>query len=79
MKVKFARSRHNAKQTTFTSPTGARRLKHDGNVVSKSMHNIAQIMTSRPVEVAVARKRLHLKFPSSALQEKLQERTLTYY
>ena len=56
MKVKYSRSRHNAKQTTFTSPPGARRLKHDGDVVSKSMRNIAQIMTSRPVEVAVAPK-----------------------
>ena len=25
MKVKYSRSRHNAKQTSFTSPTGARR------------------------------------------------------
>ena len=65
MKVKYSRSRHNAKQTSFTLPMGARRLKHDGNVGSKSMRNIAQIMTSRPVEVAVARKRLHLKFPNN--------------
>ena len=50
MKVEYSRSRHNAKQTSFTSPTGPRR------VMSKSMRNIAQIMTSRPVEVAVAPK-----------------------
>ena len=29
---------------------------HDGNVVSKSTRNIAQIMKSRPLEVAVASK-----------------------
>ena len=33
-----------------------RRWKHDGNVVSKGMRNIAQIITSSPVEVAVAPK-----------------------
>ena len=60
MKVNFSRSRHNASR-----PVSRRRREHDGNVVSKSMRNIAQIMTSRPVEVAVARKRLHLKFPNN--------------
>ena len=30
---------------------------HDGNVVSRSMRNIQQMMTSRPVEVAVAPKK----------------------
>ena len=30
MKVKYSRSRHNAKQTSFTSPTGARRLQNGG-------------------------------------------------
>ena len=34
MKVKYLRSRRNAKQTSFTSPTGA-------NVVSKSMRDVA--------------------------------------
>ena len=46
MKVEYSRSRHNAK----------RRREDDGNVVSKSMRNIAQIMMSRPVDVAVAPK-----------------------
>ena len=51
MKVKYSRFRHNAKQTSFTAPTGPRR-----QGVSKSMRNIQQIMMSRPVEVAVAPK-----------------------
>ena len=40
--------------TTPNRPVSRRRREHDGNVVSKSMRNFAQIMTSRPVEVAVA-------------------------
>ena len=53
MKVKYSRSRHN------TRPVSRRRReqdgggKQDGNVVSKSMRTIAQIMTSRPFEVSV--------------------------
>ena len=42
--------------TTPNRPVSRRRREHDGNVVSKSMRNIAQIMKSRPVEVAVAPK-----------------------
>ena len=34
----------------------AKQQQHHGNVVSKSMRSIAQIMMSRPVEVAVAPK-----------------------
>ena len=49
--------------TTPNREVSRRRREHDGNVVSKSMRSFAQIMASRPVEVAVARKRLHLKFP----------------
>ena len=42
--------------TTPNRPVSRRRREHDGNVVSKSMRNIAQIMTSRLIEVAVAPK-----------------------
>ena len=42
--------------TTPNRPVSRRRREHDGNVVSKSMRNMAQIMKSRPVEVAVAPK-----------------------
>ena len=51
MKVKYSRFRHNAKQTSFTSPTGPRRQGGE--------HEHAQyptMMMSRPVEVAVAPK-----------------------
>ena len=47
--------------TTPNRPVSRRRWEHDGNVMSTSMRNSAQIMMSRPVEVAVAPKTL--KFP----------------
>ena len=37
-------------------PVSRRQREYEGNVVSKSMCNSAQIMTSRPVKVAVAPK-----------------------
>ena len=37
-------------------PVSRRGRDNDGKVVSKSMRNIAQIMTSRPVDVDVAPK-----------------------
>ena len=45
--------------TTPNRPISRRRREHGGNVVSKSMRNIAQTMTSRPVEFAVAPKTSH--------------------
>ena len=51
MKVKYSRSRHNAKLTSFTWPTGARQ-----QCGEQEHANIAEIMTSRPVEVVVAPK-----------------------
>ena len=61
MKVKYSRS------TTPNIQVSRRRRERDSNVVSKSMRNIGHIMTSHPVEVAVAPKTGNLRWRRWAL------------
>ena len=51
--------------TTPNRPVSRRRRKHDSYVLSNIMRNIAQIMTSRPVEVAVAPNVARVHIPAS--------------